>query len=172
MVVDIINKTLDTTAIVKYWYWHQLQNHPILILMVTLKKLDQYYFLGRSIRHKNLFTWIEQKFKDSKFNKQLLMGKTKHFLPLMNPPSSWWIISIRMDFFLDSFSFMNKIINKSTTNGILGLFFFFCWVYSSHHELAYNYNILLFNPYWCCFIFGIQTRRNGSTTALCSTCFA
>jgi hypothetical protein len=30
--------------------------------------------------------------------------------------------------------------------GILGLFFFlFVGFYSSHHELAYNYNILLFN---------------------------
>jgi hypothetical protein len=30
--------------------------------------------------------------------------------------------------------------------GFLGLFFLFVGFYSSHHELAYNYNILLFNP--------------------------
>ena len=30
--------------------------------------------------------------------------------------------------------------------GLLGLFFLFVGFYSSHHELAYNYNILLFNP--------------------------
>jgi hypothetical protein len=92
-------------------------------------------------------------------------------LPLIFLQALGGTTSTPMDFFLDSFSFMNKIINKSTTNGILGLFFFFCWIYSSHHELAYNYNILLFNPYWCCFIFGLQTRRNGSTTSLVQPAF-
>jgi hypothetical protein len=50
MVVDIINKTLDTTAIVKYRYWHHLQNiypyfdghfYEKLGTSIILEKVDQ-----------------------------------------------------------------------------------------------------------------------------------
>jgi hypothetical protein len=60
---------------------------------------------GRSIRHKIFYpSELNKSLKTVKFNKQLLARKTKPFLPLMTLLALGGIISIRMDFFLDSFS--------------------------------------------------------------------
>jgi membrane-bound ClpP family serine protease len=64
------------------------------------------------------------------------------------------IISIHMASFLDS-SFMNQNNkpNLLLIMGMLGAVLLFVGFYSSHHELAYNYNVLLFNPYACATLF-------------------
>jgi hypothetical protein len=87
MVVDIINKTLDTTAIVKIpILTSPTEPYCILILMVTLRKeLALFFGKSRSIRNTNLFPLeLNKSLKTVQFNNQLLAGKTKHFLPLIS----------------------------------------------------------------------------------------
>jgi hypothetical protein len=84
------------------------------------------------------------------FNKQLLAKENKTLLAFNEtPPRSWWNNFYTYGLLLGFILLMNrKIINQIyfLLMGVLGLFFFFVGFYSSHHELGYNYNILLFNP--------------------------
>jgi hypothetical protein len=90
MVVDIINKTLDTTAIVKN------TDTDITYRTILYPYFDGHFYekLGtsiifgksRSIRNTNLLPLeLNKSLKTVQFNNQLLARKTKHFLPLMRP---------------------------------------------------------------------------------------
>ncbi|PKH67695.1 hypothetical protein CXF59_07255 [Flavobacterium sp. ALD4] len=156
MVVDIINKTLDTTAIVKntdtdisyrtilYPYFDGHFYEKLGTSIIFGKKVDQ---LGTKIF---LPFELNKSLKTVKFDKQLLAKENKTLLAFNEPaPSSWWNNFYAYGLLLGFILFMNrKIINQIylLLMGILGLFFLFVGFYSSHHELAYNYNILLFNP--------------------------
>jgi hypothetical protein len=108
------------------------------------KKVDQ---LGTQIF---LPLELNKSLKTVQFNNQLLAKENKTLLAFNEaPPSSWWNNLYTYTILLGFILFMNrKIINQIyfLLMGILGLFFLFVGFYSSHHELAYNYNILLFNP--------------------------
>jgi hypothetical protein len=108
MVVDIINKTLDTTAIVKIpILTSPIEPYCILILMVTFtKNWELALFFGKVDQlGTQIFLPLElnKSLKTVQFN-QLLARKTKHFLPLMRPSSSWWNNFYTYTFFLDSSS--------------------------------------------------------------------
>jgi hypothetical protein len=156
MVVDIINKTLDTTAIVKntdtdisyrtilYPYFDGHFYEKLGTSIIFGKKVDQ---LGTKIF---LPFELNKSLKTVKFNKQLLAKENKTLLAFNEPPpSSWWNNFYTYGLLLGFILFMNRKITNQIyllLMGILGLFFLFVGFYSSHHELAYNYNILLFNP--------------------------
>jgi len=156
MVVDIINKTLSTTAIVKnsdtdityrtilYPYFDGHFYEKLGTSIIFGKKVDQ---LGTQIF---LPFELNKSLKTVQFNNHLLAKENKTLLEYNEtPPSSWWNNFYTYGLLLGFILFMNrKIINQIyfLLMGMLGLFFLFVGFYSSHHELAYNYNVLLFNP--------------------------
>ncbi|MFB0910186.1 MAG: hypothetical protein QMA99_04430, partial [Flavobacterium sp.] len=93
---------------------------------------------------------LNKSLKTVQFNSQLLAKENKTLLAFTEiPPSSWWNNFYTYALLLGFILFMNRKIIQQIyflLMGILGLFFLFIGFYSSHHELAYNYNILLFNP--------------------------
>lgn len=156
MVVDIINKTLGTKAIIKstetnityrsilYPYFDGHFYEKLGTSIIFGKKVDQ---LGTQIF---LPFELQENLKTVEFNSQLLAKQSKTLIDYSDaPPSSLWNNCYTYGLVLGFIVFMN---NKKTNQiyflimGLLGLFFLFIGYYSSHHELAYNYNIFLFNP--------------------------
>ncbi|MFV8366650.1 DUF4105 domain-containing protein [Flavobacterium sp. XS1P27] len=156
MVVDIINKTLDTIAIVKN------TDTDITYRTILYPYFDNHFYekLGTSIIFgkkvdglgKQLFLPFElqKSLKNISFQNQPLAQENKTLLEFENKaPSSWWNNIYTYILFLGFIVFLNK---KSIdlfyliVIAIVGLFFTFVGFYSSHLELGYNYNILLFNP--------------------------
>jgi hypothetical protein len=156
MVVDIINKTLDTTAIVKnadtdityrtilYPYFNHHFYEKLGTSIIFGKKVDG---LGTRIF---LPFELQKSLKKVSFQNHLLAPENKTIIEFNEEaPGSWWnnwyTYVILLGFIV--------LINKKSINlfyliimGLLGVFFVFVGFYSQHHELAYNYNILLFNP--------------------------
>ena len=156
MVVDIINKTLDTIAIVKN------TDTDITYRTILYPYFDNHFYekLGTSIIFgkkvdglgKQLFLPFElqKSLKNISFQNQPLAQENKTLLEFENEaPGSWWNNIYTYILFLGFIVFLNK---KSIDLfyliliAIVGLFFTFVGFYSSHLELGYNYNILLFNP--------------------------
>jgi hypothetical protein len=156
MVVDIINKTLDTVAIVKntdtdityrtilYPYFDGHFYEQLGTSIIFGKKVDQ---LGTKI-----FLPFEllKSLKKVQYNNQLLAQENKTLLEFNETsPSSWWNNCYSYLLFLIAIVIVNKQFTNQLylfTMGVLGLFFLAVGFYSSHLELAYNYNVLLFNP--------------------------
>ena len=156
MVVDIINKTIDSIAIVKntdtdityrtilYPYFDGHFYEKLGTSIIFGKKVDE---LGTRIF---LPFELQKSLKTVQFKNHLLAKENKILLQFNEtPPGSWWNNFYTYLLFLGFILLMNsKVINQLyfLIMGFLGLFFLFIGFYSSHHELAYNYNILLFNP--------------------------
>ena len=156
MVVEILNKTLGAKIIFKkndtdktyrsilYPYFDNSFYEKLGTSIIFGKKVDEYgtkIFLPLEL-HKSL--------KQIKFENHLLCKESKTLLEFKKEiPSSWWDSIYTYVLFLGLLLILNK---KSVdqfyflTMGLLGLFFGFMGFYSFHEELAYNYNILLFNP--------------------------
>lgn len=156
MVVDIINKTLDTVAIVKntdtdityrtilYPYFDGHFYEKLGTSIIFGKKVDQ---LGTKIF---LPFELQKSLKKVSFQNQPLAQENKTIIEFINEaPFSWWNNPYTYFILLSFIVFINK---KSidlfylSIIGILGIFFAFVGLYSSHLELGYNYNMLLFNP--------------------------
>lgn len=156
MVVDIINNTLGSKAIAKtsdtdisyrsilYPYFDGHFYEKLGTSIIFGKKVDQ---LGTQLF---LPLELQKSLKTAQFNNHLLAKENKTLLDLNEaPPSSWWNNCYTYLLLLGLILFMNsKITNRIyfLIMGLLGVFFLFIGFYSSHHELAYNYNSLLFNP--------------------------
>ncbi|MFV8440693.1 DUF4105 domain-containing protein [Flavobacterium sp. LB2P44] len=156
MVVDIINKTLDSVTIVKktdtkisyrtilYPYFEGHFYEKLGTSIIFGKKVDQ---LGTKIF---LPLELQKSLKKISFQSSPLVQKNKTIIEFKNEVAfSWWNNPYSYLILLSLIVFINK---KSvdlfylTLLAILGLFFSFVGLYSSHLELGYNYNILLFNP--------------------------
>jgi hypothetical protein len=156
MVVDIINKTLDTVAIVKntdtdityrtilYPYFDGHFYEKLGTSIIFGKKVDQF---GTKIF---LPFELQKSLKKVSFQNQPLAQEKKTIIEFINEaPFSWWNNPYTYFILLSFIVFINK---KSidlfylSIVGILGIFFAFVGLYSSHLELGYNYNMLLFNP--------------------------
>ncbi|MFV8342121.1 DUF4105 domain-containing protein [Flavobacterium sp. XS2P39] len=156
MVVDIINKTLDTVAIVKN------ADTDITYRTILYPYFDNHFYekLGTSIifgkKVDGLGTQIflpyelQKSLKKVSFQNQPLAPENKTIIEFKKEVSgSWWNNSYSYILLLGFVVLINK---KSidlfylTIMGLLGLFFAFVGFCSLHKELAYNYNILLFNP--------------------------
>ena len=156
MVVAIINKTLNTTAIVKkedtdstyrsilypYFYGHFYEKLGTSIIFG--KKVDQ---LGTQLF---LPFELQKSLKKVSFQNHPLAPENKTLLEFKKEtPFSWWNNPYTYFLFLFLIVFINK---KSITLfylsiiAVIGVFFTFVGFYSQHLELGYNYNILLFNP--------------------------
>ncbi|MFV5702382.1 DUF4105 domain-containing protein [Flavobacterium sp. XS2P12] len=156
MVVDIINKTLDTVAIVKN------SDTDITYRTILYPYFDNHFYekLGTSIifgkKVDGLGTQIflpfelQKSLKKVSFQNQPLAPENKTIIEFeKEAPDSWWNNSYTYILLLG----FVVLINKKSVNlfylsmmGIVGLFFLFVGFYSLHKELGYNYNMLLFNP--------------------------
>ncbi|MES2806623.1 MAG: DUF4105 domain-containing protein, partial [Bacteroidota bacterium] len=156
MVVDIINKTLDTTAIVKN------EDTDITYRTILYPYFDNHFYekLGTSIifgkKVDGLGTQLflpfelQKSLKKVTFQNHPLVQKNKTLLEFENEaPGSWWNNIYTYILFLG----FVVLINKKSIDlfyliliAVMGMFFTFVGFYSSHLELGYNYNILLFNP--------------------------
>jgi hypothetical protein len=156
MVVEMLNKTLESNIIFKktdtdktyrtilYPYFDNSFYQKLGTSIIFGKKVDEYgtrIFLPFEL-HKSL--------QQIQFENHPLCKKSKTLLEFKKEaPSSWWDNFYTFALLLGFIVVLNK---KSidlfyvTTMGLLGLFFGFMGFYSFHQELAYNYNILLFNP--------------------------
>jgi hypothetical protein len=155
-VVDVINKTLKSKVISKktdtdktyrsilfpYFDNHFYEQLGTSIVFGT--KVDQ---MGTKIF---LPYELFESLKRIQYQNQSLSNAPKTIMAFEKEiPSSWWNNCYTYLLFLGLVIFANK---KSVnyiyllTISLLGLLFVFLGFYSSHQELGYNYNILLFNP--------------------------
>ena len=169
MVVDIINKTLDTTAIVKN------ADTNITYRTILFPYFDNHFYekLGTSIifgkKVDGLGTQIFLPFELQKSLKKVfyknhpLAGENKTILEFPTAvPGSWWNNVYTYIFFLGCIIAINKKSVAAfylTIMALLGLFFAFAGFYSFHKELAYNYNILLFNPSLLLLLYFYHTKN-------------
>ena len=156
MVVDILNSTLDTAAIVKK------TDTDISYRTILYPYFDGHFYekLGTSVifgtKVDRLGTQIFLPFELQKslakvsFQNQPLAPENKTLLEYKKEtPRSWWNNAYTYVLFL---GFIVLINNKKSDlfylsiMGVLGLFFVFVGFYSLHLELSNNYNTLLFNP--------------------------
>ena len=156
MVVEMLNKTLESNIIVKksdtdktyrtilYPYFDNFFYQKLGTSIIFGKKVDDYgtrIFLPLEL-HKSL--------KQTQFENHRLCKESRTLLDFKKEaPKSWWDNFYTFVFVLGFI----VVINKKSIDlfylsimGLLGLFFGFMGFYSFHQELAYNYNILLFNP--------------------------
>jgi hypothetical protein len=156
MVVDIINTTLGEDVVVKkgdtdityrsilfpYFDGHFYEKLGTSIIFGT--KVDQ---LGTKIF---LPFELKESLEKATFQNKPLAGKTKTFLSFeKETPMSWWN-NIYTYLFILAFVILahNKTVDKIylLILSLMGVFFVIMGFYSLHHELAMNYNILLFSP--------------------------
>ncbi|WP_348810511.1 lipoprotein N-acyltransferase Lnb domain-containing protein [Flavobacterium maritimum] len=156
MVVDVINKTLDTVAIVKN------TDTEITYRTILYPYFDNHFYekLGTSIifgtKVDGLGTQIflpfelQKSLKTVSFQNHPLVKENKTIIEFEKEiPVSWWNNWYTYILLLGGILVINKRsidVFYLGTLSLLGLFFIFTGFYSFHKELAYNYNILLFNP--------------------------
>jgi hypothetical protein len=169
MVVDIINKTLDTTAIVKN------ADTDISYRTILFPYFDNHFYekLGTSIifgkKVDGLGTQIFLPFELQKSLKKVfyqnhpLAGENKTILEFPKEvQGSWWNNVYTYILFLGFIIAVNKKPVAAfylTIMALLGVFFAFAGFYSFHKELAYNYNILLFNPSLLLLLYFYRTKN-------------
>ena len=156
MVVDMLNKTLDTTAIAKN------TDTDITYRTILFPYFDNHFYekLGTSIifgkKVDGLGTQIflpfelQKSLKKVRYKNHLLAKENKTILEFSKEVlASWWNNVYTYILFLGCIIGINKKPLAAfylTIMALLGIFFVFAGFYSFHKELAYNYNILLFNP--------------------------
>jgi hypothetical protein len=156
MVVDIINKTLNTVAIVKnadtdvtyrtilFPYFNGHFYEKLGTSIIFGKKVDQ---MGTQIF---LPFELQKSLKKVSFQKHLLAQENKTLIEFKNEtPLSWWNNPYTYIILLSFIVFINKKsidLSYLILMAVIGMFFTFVGFYSLHLELGYNYNILLFNP--------------------------
>lgn len=169
-VVDVLNKTLKAEVITKKAAINQTYR------TILFPYFDNHFYekLGTSI----LFgTKVDQRgtkiFLPYELQKNLALTQYKN-QPLCKEsqmilnfeeqaPTSWWNNSYTFLFLLGFITLINKRnidFIYLTIIGLLGIVFFFLGFYSSHLELAYNYNILLFNPTLLVLLYFISTKNS------------
>ena len=175
-VVDVINKTLKSKVISKktdtdktyrsilfpYFDNHFYEQLGTSIVFGT--KVDQ---MGTKIF---LPYELFESLKRIQYQNQSLSNAPKTIMAFEKEiPSSWWNNCYTYLLFLGLVIFVNK---KSVdyiyllTISLLGLLFVFLGFYSSHQELGYNYNILLFNPLLLIVLYFCSTKNSKWTYKL------
>jgi hypothetical protein len=175
-VVDVINKTLKSKVISKktdtdktyrsilfpYFDNHFYEQLGTSIVFGT--KVDQ---MGTKIF---LPYELFESLKRIQYQNQPLSNAPKTIMAFEKEiPSSWWNNCYTYLLFLALVIFVNK---KSVdyiyllTISLLGLLFAFLGFYSSHQELGYNYNVLLFNPLLLIVLYFWSTKNSKWTYKL------
>ncbi|MBE0391122.1 DUF4105 domain-containing protein [Flavobacterium sp. PL002] len=171
MVVDILNKTLKTKAIVKN------TDTDLTYRTILFPYFDHHFYekLGTSIifgekvdrMGTQIFLPFElmKSLEKTSFENHLLANKTQTILSYeTESPFSWWNNAYTYLLLLA----IVVLINSKSVNqfyllimALLGVFFVFAGFYSFHQELAWNYNILLFNPLLFILLYFIITKNSG-----------
>jgi hypothetical protein len=175
-VVDVINKTLKAKIITKkgdtdqtyrsilfpYFNNHFYEKLGTSIVFGT--KVDQ---TGSKIF---LPFELQKSLKLIQYQNQPLCKENKTILNFEEEtPASWWNNSYTYLFILGFVTMINK---KSVDYvylsilSLLGLLFVFLGFYSSHQELGYNYNILLFSPLILAVLYFAKTKNSRWTYKL------
>jgi hypothetical protein len=177
-VVDVINKTLKSKVITKKTDTDQTYRS------ILFPYFDNHFYekLGTSIvfgtKVDQMGTKIFLPFELQKsleliqYKNQPLCKENKMILNFEEqPPVSWWNNSYTYLFLLGFVTLINRknidYIYLSTI-ALLGLLFTFLVFYSSHQELGYNYNILLFNPTLLLVLYFIIKKNSKWTYKLAS----
>ena len=169
MVVEMLNKTLGSKVIFKkedtdktyrtilYPYFDNSFYQKLGTSIIFGCKVDQ---LGTQIF---LPLELHKSLQKTKFENHLLSKESVTLLDFKKEPSSSWWDNI---YTFIAFLGLIVIINKKSVDlayftlmGLLGLFFAFMGFYSLHHELAKNYNILLFNPFLLVLLYFIYIKN-------------
>lgn len=156
MVVDMINKTLDTVAIVKK------TDTEITYRTILFPYFDNHFYekLGTSVifgtkvdalgTHIFLPYELQKSLKKVRFGNRLLANENKVLIEFSPEATfSWWNNCYSYLIVLAIVILWNKKSVAAfylTVMGILGIFFIWVGFYSLHKELEFNYNVLLFNP--------------------------
>lgn len=177
-VVDVINKTLNAKVITKnidtdqsyrsilfpYFNNHFYEKLGTSIVFGT--KVDQ---MGTKIF---LPLELQKNLQLIQYKNQPLCKENKTILNFEEEaPISYWNNSYTYLFILGFVTIINKrsidYIYLSVIT-LLGLLFVFLGFYSSHQELGYNYNILLFNPALLLVLYFVITKNSKWTYKLAS----
>jgi hypothetical protein len=175
-VVDVINKTLKAKVITKKIDTDQTYRS------ILFPYFDNHFYekLGTSIvfgtkvdqMGAKIFLPIElqKSLQLIQYKNQPLCKENKTILNFEEEaPTSWWNNSYTYLFILGFVTLINKksidyIYLSAIT--LLGLVFVFLGFYSSHQELGYNYNILLFNPTLLFVLYFVITKNSKWTYKL------
>lgn len=155
-VVDVINKTLKSKVITKKADTDQTYRAILFPYFDNhfYEKLGTSIVFGRKVDQMGTKIFLpfelQKSLKLIQYQNQPLCGENKTILAFEEEiPTSWWNNCYS---YLLLLGFV-ILINKKTvdfiylfTIALLGSLFVFLGFYSSHQELGYNYNILLFNP--------------------------
>lgn len=169
MVVDMLNKTLESKLIVKksdtdktyrsilYPYFDNSFYEKLGTSIIFGTKVDEYgtrIFLPFEL-HKSL--------QQIQFENHLLCKESQTILEFKKEtPTSWWNNIYSYLLFLGIILILNrKRIDQFylLIMGLLGIFFSSMGFYSFHQELANNYNVLLFNPTLLILLYFIFTNN-------------
>nr|WP_315162502.1 DUF4105 domain-containing protein [uncultured Flavobacterium sp.] len=170
MVVDVINKSLNTKAIAKS------SDNDITYRTILYPYFDDHFYekLGTSIIFgkkvdnlgKQIFLPFElqKSLKTASFQNHLLAKENKTIIEFEKEVSnSWWNNFYSYLLILGFVIAINKKgidIFYLGILSILGILFVFVGFYSLHKELEYNYNILLFNPTLLGLVYFYFTKNN------------
>lgn len=177
MVVDILNKTLGGQLIVKKTDT-DLSYRTILYPYFDnsfYEKLGTSIIFGKKVDEKGTKIFLPLELKKSlaliQFQNHPLCKESTTLLEYKKEiTSSWWDNIYTYLVVLVLIIVLNK---KSINNlyilimGFLGLFFGFMGYYSLHQELAYNYNMFLFNPTLLLLLYFIIKKNNKWILNLC-----
>jgi len=156
MVVDILNKTLESEIIIKDF------DTNLTYRSILFPYFDNFFYeqLGTSIifgtkvdepsNHIFLPFELHKSLQQTHFKNELLCRESKTLLEFKKQtPNSWWNTIYTYLGFLGFILVLNKKLVDNfyfLIMGFLGIFFASVGFYSFHEELSNNYNVLLFNP--------------------------
>ncbi len=169
MVVDILNKTLESKIIAKTFETDKTYRS------ILFPYFDNFFFeqLGTSIifgtkvdeysNHIFLPFELHKSLQQTQFKNKLLCKESNTLLEFKKQaPNSWWNTIYTYLVFLGLILILN---NKFIDNfyllviGLLGIFFATVGFYSFHQELTNNYNVLLFNPILLILVYFIVVKN-------------
>lgn len=169
MVVDILNKTLESKIIAKTFETDKTYRS------ILFPYFDNFFFeqLGTSIifgtkvdeysNHIFLPFELHKSLQQTQFINKLLCKESNTLLEFKKQaPNSWWNTIYTYLVFLGLILILN---NKFIDNfyllviGLLGIFFATVGFYSFHQELTNNYNVLLFNPILLILVYFIVVKN-------------
>ncbi len=169
MAVDVLNRSLNQSLIVKKGDTNQTYR------TILFPYFDNHFYeqLGTSIIFGTktdqpgtaifLPFELQKSLNQIKLNQHPIVKETKTLLEFAPEPNySWWNNWYTYLLFLALIIGLNKkSIDKIylTIIATLGIVFVFLGIYSTHLELANNYNILLFNPSILVLLYFVKTNH-------------
>ena len=169
-VVDVINKTLKSKVITKKVDTNQSYRAILFPYFDNhfYEKLGTSTLFGTKVDQMGTKIFLPYELQKSlkliQYQNQPLCKETQTILNFEEEvPNSWWNNYFTYLFILGFVTLVNKknidYIYLSII-GTLGLLFVFLGFYSTHQELGYNYNILLFNPTLLLVLYFVLTKNS------------